>query len=284
MPKQQVHVELSGGIGNQLFQYAAALGLSRRLSAELVLDVSWYQRALRQGPSRFLELETCLETGTGPQRSSTRSPYWRHFDWLLRHQLVLRDDNTTPDEFLSISTSRNIRLKGYWQNRNYFAPIASHLLDSFRRSLFISSSSLEVLQDISHSTALGVHVRRGDYVMDPRTRAYHGVSDMSYYHRAVNNVCAATHVDRIFVFSDDVEWCKKNIHFDVESTIVSGSIPDTDQLKLLARCQHHVISNSSYSWWAAWFGQSESQVVMFPKRWFADGRGLEDPPARWSPV
>ena len=237
-----------------------------------------------QGSHREFALGNCLETGAIQTRSSRQSPFVRRIAWSLSRQLVLLDDDTTPDELHSLQTTRDIRMRGYWQSHKYFSPIAEEILSSFRGSEFLSPASHVFIELIEDSHALGLHVRRGDYVTNPRTGAFHGICDLAYYHRAVGRVLASTRIDRIFVFSDDVEWCDEKVKFEVETVIVRSSIPDTDQLKLLASCEHHVIANSSYSWWAAWFGQSESQIVIFPEKWFADGRGVQDPPARWSPM
>ena len=284
MVKQRVEAEISGGIGNQLFQFAAALTLSKRLDAELILDVSWYRRNSRLSNNRRLELNEFADLGTLRYISNKRHSKVELAVQILQNYKLISDANTDPLKFRSLSSSRHIRLRGYWQNEQYFAPISAHLRSMFSQHLIMSRFANEIAKQIKVGSSLGLHVRRGDYVTNPKTNLFHGVCDASYFERAVNVVCNSVDVDQVYIFSDDVSWCRDNLHFNIRTVLVETSVIDTEQLKLLSICKHHVISNSSFSWWAAWFGHSDEQVVIYPEAWFSDKSSLKNMPVHWKPL
>ncbi len=284
MVKQRVEAEILGGIGNQLFQFAAALTLSKRLDAELVLDVSWYRRNSRIPNNRQFKLNDLVDLGRVRYISKKRHPKVELAIQILKNHKLISDVNTDPLKFCSLTLSRHVRLRGYWQNEQYFAPISAHLRSIFSQHLMMSKLANEIAKQIKKGGSLGLHVRRGDYVTNPKTNSFHGVCDASYFHRAVNVVCNLVNVDRVFIFSDDVAWCRDNLDFSIRTVLVETSVIDTDQLKLLSMCDHHVISNSSFSWWAAWFGYSDKQVVVYPEAWFSDGSSLKNMPRHWKPL
>ena len=284
MVKQRVEAEISGGIGNQLFQFAAALTLSKRLDAELILDVSWYRRNSRLSNNRQLELKEFVDLGTLRQISNKRHPKVELAVQILQNYKLISDANTDPLKFRSLSSSRHIRLRGYWQNEQYFAPISADLRSMFSQHLIMSRFANEIAKQIKVGSSLGLHVRRGDYVTNPKTNLFHGVCDASYFERAVNVVCNSVDVDQVYIFSDDVSGCRDNLHFNIRTVLVETSVIDTEQLKLLSICKHHVISNSSFSWWAAWFGHSDEQVVIYPEAWFSDKSSLKNMPVHWKPL
>jgi hypothetical protein len=194
---------------------------------------------------------------------------------------IVGEAKYNPEQFSLIRTSRNVLMNGYWQSERYFSDVSSILRASINQEDFTSKSTEDVAASIKSTKCIGVHVRRGDYVSDPKTRAFHGVCDQMYFLNAVRLIKERNEVDRLIVFSDDTEWCHNNLEFEFKTEIVNESICDFDQLKLLSLCRHHVMSNSSFSWWAAWIGLKAEQNVVYPRSWFADGRALESMPAGW---
>ncbi len=284
MAPQLVEVEISGGIGNQLFQYAAGLALSRRLNAQLVLDTSWYRRGNRRKSGREFILPQFINIDKDKLRSSALHPVVQKLSRVFSRYIKLDDDWAKPTDLDSLVTTRNIRMRGYWQNERYFSLLAPILRSELTSRRVVSPLALSLEKEIQSQISIGLHVRRGDYISNPETNAFHGVCDISYYVGATELVFGATGASKVFVFSDEINWCKRELRFDTEITYVEDTIGDVDQLKLMSLCDHHVISNSSFSWWAAWLGQSEEQIVVYPKSWFADGSSLEAMPNGWMPL
>ena len=283
MFNQRVEVEISGGIGNQLFQYAAAWALTTHLQAELVLDVSWYERAVQSVDRRHMKLDDFLDLSKIKRVASSLHPRIELALKRAKYYKVINDTNTNSQMLTSLASRRHIRMRGYWQSEQYFTPVADLLRSSFFEHLTMSSFASEMANQIRSSMSLGLHVRRGDYVTSHKTSSFHGVCEKEYFTNAMSVVLKSTKIDKLYVFSDDIQWCKENLCLDIPSVFIESSVSDTEQLKLLSLCHHHVISNSSFSWWAAWFGCSEEQIVVYPKAWFADGSSLKNMPPRWIP-
>lgn len=284
MCNQRIEVEISGGIGNQLFQYASAWALSRRLQAELILDVSWYERIVPSIDKRDMKLDDILNLGNVKRIKSNVHPKIKRALKRAKCYKVISDVSTSPQAFTSLSTRRHIQMLGYWQSEQYFVPVADLLRSSFLNNLTLSSFANEMADQIRSSSSLGLHVRRGDYVTHHKTKSFHGLCEKEYFIHAISNILKSAKIDKLYIFSDDIHWCKENLSFDIPSVFIESSVSDTEQLKLMSLCCHHVISNSSFSWWAAWFGYSEDQVVIYPNVWFADGSSLEHMPPRWKPL
>ncbi len=280
MSKQRVEVVISGGIGNQLFQFAAGQSLSKRLNSELALDLSWYMHS--QGLSqRRMELDKFVDLKDVQIFRTFIHPKARQIRRVLEGYKIIDDSNYNPEKFDSFVSNRDIRINGYWQSERYFSRIADELRASIVRSEFGSTLTSEIARSIVTSKCIGLHVRRGDYIADPKTKAFHGVCDVNYFLAGAEFISQSRIIDSLIIFSDDIAWCAENLKFDKKTKIVDSSICDTDQLKLLSLCSHHVISNSSFSWWAAWIGRKEGQTVVYPKSWFADGSSMESMPLGW---
>ncbi len=280
MSSQRVVVILSGGIGNQLFQFAAGLSLSTRLNAELILDLSWYKH-VRRVSRRRMELEQFIDFKNVKAIDSPIHPRLIWMGRMLLGQQIITDSQYCPDAFMKFVTDRNLSLLGHWQSEQYFSNVAKEIRTSISLHTFLSASSGEEARSIRSSECIGLHVRRGDYVTNPKSNAFHGVCEKDYYLAGVERIRQLSKVHKVFIFSDDPEWCTENLKLDIETRYLDSSICDTDQLKLITLCNHHVISNSSFSWWAAWLGAKEGQRVVYPKGWFADGRDLENMPLGW---
>lgn len=185
----------------------------------------------------------------------------------------LLDIETLPDGFAW--------LLGYWQSPQYFAHIRSEICREFTLPVMSGSRIFELLQSVGARDSIAVHVRRGDYSSEMRLSA-------SYYEKGLE-VAAKKLSDPIaVVFGDDPEWAKKSLHLVVPSMHVEESAPLTalEAMALMSRCKHHVIANSTFSWWGAYLGQHEDQVVVRPERWFS-GRPIDTAfrfPANWRVV
>jgi hypothetical protein len=136
--------------------------------------------------------------------------------------------------------------------------------------------------------AVSLHVRRGDYASNPVTNQYHGTCSLRYYLDAVSTLVSLGVQPRLFVFSDDIPWAQASLRFDFPVTFVghNPASADHEALRLMSMCRHHIIANSSFSWWGAWLGSHPDKVVIAPRKWFNgathDTRDLI--PASWRQV
>jgi hypothetical protein len=118
--------------------------------------------------------------------------------------------------------------------------------------------------------SISVHIRRGDYVTDPTINKVHGTCSVPYYKIAINRFKTLFENPRFFIFSDDLKWVEDNLCIENFSTFIShnGYIKDYEDLRLMSLCKHHIIANSSFSWWGAWLCENSNKIVLAPKKWF----------------
>lgn len=268
-----VTVAIYGGLGNQMFQYAAGRALALRTGCRLQLDTRHYDtnQAFRYGLGDF-NIQAIIGTSrTLPPTKQRRWKYlaWRHFS--SRHRL-LRERGLGFHPSVA-NAHGSLYLKGYWQSEKYFQDAS----DIIRKELSITKAAngenAEWSDQIRQSDSIAVHVRRGDYVSNPKCNAFHGTCDPSYYSGAVQQIRDATGRDHTaYVFSDDVQWARENIQLPCKARFVDHNdmISAHEDLRLMSMCDHQVASNSTFSWWAAWMNPNPKKMVIVPLKWFAD--------------
>ena len=244
-----LYVKLMGGLGNQMFQYAKGLSALKQAPqyTNLILDCSFYDGQERKVIKNGL---------TG-----------RNFD-LDIYNLKYNCCETTP--------AGGHMLEGWFQNLDEFDNVIDEVKEQFTFNFDFCDDVKELQKDIeSKEHSCAIHVRRGDYVNNPTALAHHGVIGTDYYDKAINIVEDKFPGVHFYVFSEDEEWCKENII--AENITVVGSkyndYRDVGHLHLMSKCRYHIIANSSFSWWAAFLGETEFTVG--PKKWLANGTGSE---------
>jgi hypothetical protein len=164
-------------------------------------------------------------------------------------------------------------LDGFWQSEQYFSPIANLIRQDLQLKNPLPENLKALVTQIQSTNAIAVHVRRGDYVSNPTTTAYHGVCSVQWYEDAAKYMIEKIENPVFFVFSDDYEWVRKNIYFDAPTVFITPS-PDGQEcndLHVMSLCQHNIIANSSFSWWGAWLNANPNKIVIAPQQWFAAG-------------
>lgn len=267
---------LMGGCGNQIFQYATALVLARRLGVDLKLDVSWFETARPTEPRMY-----ALGLFKGVEARVVRSLWGR----------IIREQGHPYNPALFENASRKCSLVGYWQCEKYFFALRDELRERLLPRGPLPARSIATERAILQAgeRSVFVHVRRTDFGSDPN----HGLVPMEYYRQAAALIAGQVRDPVFFVFSDDAEWCEANFKLPHATTIV-GDFNRTVQphlgredadLYLMRLCGHAIMANSSYSWWGAWLGaDSKGGIVIAPKKWFGPA-ATYDPrdivPGRW---
>lgn len=280
-----IWVQLKGGLGNQMFQYAAGRALACRHGARLGLDLSWFgdmagatSREYSLGMFPLCESLSISNVAVGAAEPARG---WRGLLSRRRPQsatpfalAVINETEARSAEAFATLPER-VLLSGYWQSELYFRSIAETLVEEFALPPLPSGHSQNLRLAIERAdNAVAVHVRRGDYVYSDRVRSVHGgCCTPAYYRRAIELICSRHARPYVFVFSDDPKWVRANFDFcGTAGTVVDlvelGIQPHYD-MHLMSLCRHHVIANSSFSWWGAWLARSDG-IVCAPARWFAD--------------
>ena len=266
-----------GGLGNQMFQYAAGRALSLHHNTELKLDIT----SLASGGKRKYELD-CFNVKKhakvikGNQVSNLLNTPNRGF--LHRVKKIEKTEQQFTQYFephfnFDISFFEkpdHSYLDGYWQSEKYFNKNKDAILEELRFKIPLKGENKKIAAIIKNNQSVGIHVRRGDYISNYQTNQFHGVLGLEYYNQAINMICERIPEPLFFLFSDDVTWAKENIISNYPINYISHGNRGFEDMHLLSLCSYHVIANSSFSWWAAWLNNNPDKIVIAPRRWFAD--------------
>jgi hypothetical protein len=287
-------VRLAGGLGNQMFQYAAGRSLAKARNTELKLDISSYAtQSLRSYRLGYLNICEQLASPEDMAQFGTiamgRLAHWKRRlrQWVAAtaNSYVLEERHPLRFDRRIVASPDNTLLLGYWQNERYFSAIRETLNNEFQPRYALESYSLKVAETIRDTAAVGVHVRRGDYASNRQTRAIHGLCSPDYYERCGQAMVEQLPQAHFVVFSDDIGWAKRNIRFPRAVTYVQRDERDRDyeDLHLLSLCRHFILANSTFSWWGVWLANAQDGIVYAPQRWFATNKydTSEFIPSQW---
>lgn len=279
--------QVIGGLGNQMFQYAAGRALSILRGVPLRLDVSGFNGyGLHQG-FELDQVFSCPVTLAEPQdvravlgwQSSrlARRIFARPALRFLRKRHFMVEPHFHYWREIS-DVSLPCYMVGYWQSERYFSNVAETIRADFTFRQPMSSQNLKFAEEIGAVNAVSLHIRRGDYVSNPKTLSTHGVCPLTYYETAIRYIAERVEAPHIFVFSDDVDWVRTNLNVEHPCCYVDHNrgMESYNDMRLMSLCRHHIIANSSFSWWGAWLNSREDKIVIAPQTWFANGGNTQD--------
>ncbi|MFT3867315.1 MAG: alpha-1,2-fucosyltransferase [Nibricoccus sp.] len=278
-------MRLQGGLGNQMFQYALGRHLAIRNSTELVLDTTYFEYVPKDEP-QFVKREYALQMfnivarsldreldPTLPTYSAKRSHRLRLFAKrtlnlysLWDKYVILNEGRYFAFEDRVLQAGQNTYLNGYWQNPKYFEAIAAQIQADFSFKISFDDRISALASEIAGCHSVCINVRRGDFV----TNSTHGVVGTDYISRALEYVTSRRQVQKIYVFSDEIEWCEQNLRFEVPHVFVGHDYAGpgfSAYLHLMRQCRYFVIPNSTFGWWAAWLSNQPDKLVVAPKNW-----------------
>ena len=299
---------LTGGLGNQMFQYAAGLALAHRRRTVLKLDVSWFREYSEYEQHNRYALE-CLNVteqfATREEIERTRglvltkaeklSARWARQLHLFQYANRLEGHGTHHrarsfefyPEFWGLPDETY--LEGMWQSEKFFAPVAELLRLHFSFRYPAAPAVAETLGSIRAAPSAAVHFRRGDYIRNEQFAKNNGALDFDYYHRALELLLQREPKVKLFVFSDDIDAVEREFHPPCEAHFVRSTSTwnSFEKIRMMSACDHAIIANSTFSWWAAWLGEKPGKYIFAPHRWFAQGSNhscIDLVPERWERV
>lgn len=272
MTDAPITVQLRGGLGNQMFQYATARAAARRHGAQVLLDLRWFGPRAAFGSTLLEHRIQARRAGLAHTWNAPLPIPGRRARVLgaamrsLRVGARVLHDEETPPAAAATAIRPGAYLVGYWQSEDYFIDAAELLRQELVPVHPAAGANADLAEQIRACRAVGVHVRRGDYL----TAAAHGVRPLEYYREALTELRCRLADPVFFVFSDDPAWCREALRADdVHVVDHNGAGQEHEDLRLLSLCQAHVIANSSFSWWGAWLSRGGGPVLA-PRQWFAD--------------
>jgi len=266
-------VRFLGGLGNQMFQYAFYKSLTKK-SRSVKADLTEFEGyALHNGFELErvfnIHLPSVSRFWVNIYDSGNSKFVYRKLRKLLGLKKAFYSENpifSFDREILEDKTSK--LYWGYWQNASYFKDILPELLNDFQFKEPLTGKNLTTLDTILHSESVALHVRRGDYLNEPLLG---GICDLEYFRNAIAIMNQKVADPRYFVFSNDQDWCKANLPLS-GATFVDWNQSENSyiDMQLMSNCKHLIISNSSFSWWAATLNNNPQKVIISPKRWVND--------------
>lgn len=266
---------LTGGLGNQMFQYAVGRALAARYDAPLLLDTRGLMHdALRSyALSHFrVNAEVATEPDMPRELGRIGRRLYRLPRWLTRQTRYVEKGFAFDPGIVALKAP--VHLAGNWQSEKYFADQRNLIRSDFQLREPFTNDRRAIADMIAERPTVSVHVRRGDYVNNPATNAYHGTCEPAWYEQARRAMEERVAAPAYMVFSDDPDWTRANLPSFAAARFVDPSTDGRDEqdMHLMALCHHHIIANSSFSWWGAWLNPRADKVVLAPRHWFRAGK------------
>ena len=255
--------KLYGGLGNQLFQFWSSFVYATKIRTQLCFDIRAFDRGNPGSTKREFEIIELIKLFSSYKINSSFDNCKYDFLFRLGRIKVLNDKQ--HGLLINQEKSRNLILDGYWQNYR-------NLIDDreYIRKIMFNLKKYSLNQyELSSENSLMIHVRRGDYVSNPKANRHHGVLSREYFLDAFETINSQRKIDHILVFSDDINWCKQNLDFNLKTSFIHDldELRPIDYLLLMSEAKYFVLSHSSFSWWAAFLGESDNSTVIMPDVW-----------------
>ena len=266
-------VQLKGGLGNQMFQYAFGRSMALFHNTSLKIDVNYFENqdpgvTPRKYELDVFDLKQSYATNKEIQSIQQQYPNWiqKSIGKLLpRFRPVFKEKNEKYIKSIFFALN-NVYFKGYWQNEKYFKNIEILIREEFSFKHPLSQKAKSLLEEIGSNESVSLHIRRTDYI----GKAVGEVCTPGYYKKAIQHIEDLKNNIRLYVFSDDIEWVRSNLAFSHPTIFVDKTYTeniDWMDMQLMSKCKHNIIANSSFSWWAAWLNDNPKKIVIAPNEW-----------------
>jgi len=265
-------VKLSGGLGNQMFQYVFGQYISKKYNSKVEYNIDFYDNQDGRLDFRNYELDK-FNIDVPIAKNSSLNSYNRKSKLKKISFLISNFLFNTEDRFFVILESRykllsffsllfsNRYFVGYWQDKYFLESFEKQIPNWFMLKPQYSERKEECLEHNKNSISIGV--RRGDYV------ELNATCDIDYYRKAIRFISEKVEQPFFLIFSDDIAWCKENFdlnnyfHRYIDTNI---DIPFAD-MERMSQCEHNIISNSTYGWWGAYLNRNKNKIIISPKGW-----------------
>ena len=274
-----------------MFQYAAGRALSLSLGSHILLDVHGF-RSYKLHNGFEIDRVFCAPINLVAEDEVRRLLGWRASELSLRvlwrmKSSILRGNNLVIEPHFNYwgdfsKVKRSSYLVGYWQSEKYFTDYEEVIRSDFTFKETLDRENLETSTNIQSSNSVSLHVRRGDYVTHASKTL--NTCSVDYYRYAIKYISERVSSPYFYIFSDDIQWVRNNIDipFPAEYVDRNHGCNSFIDMQLMSMCKHHIIANSSFSWWGAWLSGNKGQIVVAPQKWFRNGLNDSDLiPQRW---
>ena len=264
-----IRVKLTGGLGNQMFQFAAGYSIAKKYNVKLSLDLRRFNR--RQDHNGF-ELQKVFDICSKVNFLNNPINFgFINFKEILNNVDITFHNFKEPHYHYTnkiLDIPKRSLLNGYWQSELYFKDYTQEIRKIFNFSKQLDKKNSLVANEINQNNSISIHMRRGDYLL--KTNNNHNVDLKEYYLTAIEKTAKFFDNPKYFIFTDDPLWVAKNFTLNYSFTVVDinrGKDSFYD-MHLMSLCKCNIIANSSFSWWGAWLNNKEDKIIYAPKNWF----------------
>lgn len=273
---------LKGGLGNQMFEFAAGYCLAKDKNTDFKVDITHFQnqKKYKNETPREFQLDffkTNCKFASSKEISTVKRNYTRGIYPILTVDNYLTAYGAMKYPILT-HFSKDIYMDSYFQNEKYFAHHKSEIQNTFSlENKFLTKEFNEWEKKIKKtSETISIHIRRGDYITNLKANKWHGVLNNDYYYNSIKYIKREKKINHptIFLFSDDIKWVLQNLNFGERTIAIPESLNPAQTIILMSKCTNNIIANSSFSWWGAWLNTNEQKTVIAPTKWLARGDGI----------
>lgn len=290
-----INLQLTGGLGNQMFEYAFARALQQKTKEKIAVNTYGfrfdYQRDYALSAFALKDNVNVLEEKKGKKQ-------WKRSQLINRLLFLFKKANGAANFYrltkaglyftfdiynfydYALSRKKEKYVFGTFQTEKYFREIKDVLLEDFRLAVPLKKEIMDLAQEMGGCESVSVHIRRGDYVSNENDDKILNICSQKYYRQAMDWMGRQVENPVFYIFSnthEDIEWIKENYHWKEENIrYVDMGNRDYEELFLMSACRHFIIANSTYSWWAQYLGRYPQKKVAAPKRWFEGGQDASD--------
>lgn len=264
----------NGGLGNQMFQYAATVTLAHSLGADFAFDTDFFNHNY----SRPYQMNI-FNVSENKIKGIKYKALWAFRKHIKNKFFDLNvygeNDSNYEERFANIAD--NTYIYGFFQSHKYINEelVRKHFEFAFEPDM----QNAKIIEKMQNEDSISLHIRRGDYVQKKRYAGVYNHLDINHYAQALELVANKVQTPVVYVFSDDIDWAKENLNFDncpicaqkgarLEFVSHNQGEKSYEDLRLMSKCKHNIIANSSFSWWGAYLNSNPDKIVVAPKKWF----------------
>lgn len=274
-------VRLTGRLGNQMFQYALARSLQAQGkevyidSSMLKYDGNHYELGIYARCSAVREVTMKDRNRLGDCQKNPIFKIKRKVIGYKKTHIVENGYQYHPELY----AMDEVYLEGYWQSEKYFKDIEKIIRADFLFPPIQGECNRKMAEHIKEKQSVSLHIRRGDYLEKKYAPMHGNICNRQYYQNAIAYIREHVEYPVFYVFTDDVQWASKQYKNQDDFIIVDENSGDQSfrDMQLMSMCKHHIIANSSFSWWGAWLDANPEKIVVAPSKWF----NLAETPDIW---
>jgi hypothetical protein len=263
-----------GGLGNQMFIYAAGFAFSKELNCEILYEKDFYDRQTSDKDNRICYRVYSLDFFNTNAKIATKEQ--------TEKCTKIVDEDQVKSKGISYFKENNHELfVGYFQDLSYFEKYRKDILKAFSLKAPLNDANKKMMKEIKNNNSVSLHIRKTDYLNF--SYIFSSCDMESYYELAIKYLTERVENPHFYVFSDDIDWVKNNFKTDCPYTIVDINDDSANyfDLELMKNCKHNIIANSTFSWWGAWLNNNPEKTVVAPKNWYQGDPNDKMIPKEW---